>query len=94
MIYLLKFSLIYYYFLSTYYCFLQRILYKTLVLYNSFFFFKNLIIMGKDRLDNVAPKIYDVKERGYTKILQKLALSDDEPITAEEVFEYIRYVKY
>uniref|UniRef100_A0A0N5BJG1 FeS_assembly_P domain-containing protein n=1 Tax=Strongyloides papillosus TaxID=174720 RepID=A0A0N5BJG1_STREA len=46
--------------------------------------------MVKDGLDNVAPKVYDVKERGYSKILQKLALSDDEPITAEEVFEYIR----
>uniref|UniRef100_A0A0K0EPP0 rRNA methyltransferase 2, mitochondrial n=1 Tax=Strongyloides stercoralis TaxID=6248 RepID=A0A0K0EPP0_STRER len=46
--------------------------------------------MVVDRLDNVAPKVYDVKERGYTKILQNLALSDDEPITAEEVFEYIR----
>uniref|UniRef100_A0A0N4Z6H1 FeS_assembly_P domain-containing protein n=1 Tax=Parastrongyloides trichosuri TaxID=131310 RepID=A0A0N4Z6H1_PARTI len=46
--------------------------------------------MVKEGLDNVAPKVYDIKDRAYATNLHNLALLDDEPISAEEVFEYIR----
>lgn len=47
--------------------------------------------MGVERLDNVAPVIYNVKPRDID--IQKISAYDeniDDPIDAREVFDYIR----
>ena len=46
--------------------------------------------MGKERLDNAAPIVYGVKARKYELTERDFDESIEDPIDAQEVFDYIR----